>query len=81
MKNSYRLRKCAVERAIGAIGNVLGFRQFSLRDLAAAAGEGCLVCLAFKMATRRRPKYWAGKDTRRGLNSDHQLEFAHLRSA
>jgi len=28
---------------------VLGFRQFSLRGLVAAAGEWCLVCLAFNL--------------------------------
>jgi len=42
----YRLRKCSVEPVIGIIKEVLGFRQFSLRGLAAAAGEWCLVCLA-----------------------------------
>ena len=43
----YRLRKSTVEPVIGIIKEVLGFRQFSLRGLAAAAGEWCLVCLAF----------------------------------
>jgi transposase len=42
----YRLRKMTVEPVIGLIKEVLGFRQFSLRGLAAAAGEWCLVCLA-----------------------------------
>lgn len=45
----YRLRKCTVEPVIGVIKEVLGFRQFSLRGLAAVAGEGCLVCLAFNL--------------------------------
>ena len=45
----YRLRKCTVEPVIGLIKEGLGFRQFSLRGLAAAAGEGCLVCLAFRL--------------------------------
>lgn len=45
----YRLRKCTVEPVIGLIKEVLGFRQFSLRGLAAAAGEWCLVCLAFNL--------------------------------
>jgi len=27
----------------------MGFRQFSLRGLASAAGEWCLVCLAFNL--------------------------------
>jgi hypothetical protein len=35
----YRLRKCTVEPVIGIIKEVLGFRQFSLRGLDAAAGE------------------------------------------
>jgi len=33
---------------IGIITEVLGFRQFSLRG-EAAAGEWCLVCLAFNL--------------------------------
>lgn len=45
----YRLRKMTVEPVIGLIKEVLGFRQFSLRGLAAAAGEWCLVCLAFNL--------------------------------
>ena len=45
----YRLRKCTVEPVIGIIKEVLGFRQFSLRGLQAAAGEWCLVCLAFNL--------------------------------
>lgn len=45
----YRLRKCTVEPVIGLVKEVLGFRQFSLRGLAAAAGEWCLVCLAFNL--------------------------------
>jgi len=45
----YRLRKCTVEPVIGIIKEVMGFRQFSLRGLAAAAGEWCLVCLAFNL--------------------------------
>ncbi len=42
----YRLRKCTVEPVIGVIKEVLGFRQFSLRGVAEAAGEWVLVCLA-----------------------------------
>jgi transposase len=48
-KAIYGLRKCTVEPVIGVIKEVLGFRQFSLRGLAAAAGEWCLVCLAFNL--------------------------------
>lgn len=48
-KEVYRLRKCTVEPVIGIIKEVLGFRQFSLRGLANAAGEWCLVCLAFNL--------------------------------
>ena len=48
-KAIYSLRKCTVEPVIGIIKEVLGFRQFSLRGLAAAAGEWCLVCLAFNL--------------------------------
>jgi hypothetical protein len=45
----YRLRKCTVEPVIGIIKEILGFRPFSLRGLLAAAGEWCLVCLAFNL--------------------------------
>jgi len=45
----YRLRKCTVEPVIGIIKEVLGFRQFSLRGEQAAAGEWCLVCIAFNL--------------------------------
>jgi hypothetical protein len=44
-----RLRKCTVQPVIGIIKEVLGFRQFSLRGLFAAAGEWSLVCLAFNL--------------------------------
>jgi transposase len=45
----YRLRKSTAEPVIGIIKEVLGFRQFSLRGLTAAAGEWLLVCLAFNL--------------------------------
>ena len=45
----YRLRKCTVEPVLGIIKDLLGFRQFSLRGLWAAAGEWCLVCIAFNL--------------------------------
>lgn len=45
----YRLRKCTVEPVIGIIKEVLHFTQFSLRGLAAAAGEWSLVCAAFDL--------------------------------
>ena len=48
-KAIYGLRKSTVEPVIGIIKEILGFRQFSLRGLAAAAGEWCLVCLAFNL--------------------------------
>ena len=48
-KAIYGLRKCTVEPVIGIIKEILAFRQFSLRGLAAAAGEWCLVCLAFNL--------------------------------
>ncbi len=50
----YRLRKCTVEPVIGVIKEVLGFRQFSLRGLAAAAGEWGLVCLAWNLKRLHR---------------------------
>src|SRR6266849_4833246 len=45
----YRRRKCTVEPVLGCLKEVLGFRQFSLRGLAAAAGEWCLLCLAWNL--------------------------------
>jgi len=45
----YRRRKCTVEPVFGIIKEVLGFRQFSLRGLPKAAGEWCLVCLAYNL--------------------------------
>ena len=48
-KAIYGARTCTVEPVIGIIKEVLGFRQFSLRGTTAAAGEWCLVCLAFNL--------------------------------
>ena len=48
-KAIYGARKCTVEPVIGIIKEVLGFRQFSLRGISAAAGEWYLVCLAFNL--------------------------------
>jgi transposase len=48
-KAIYGARKCPVEPVIGIIKEVPGFRQFSLRGITAAAGEWCLVCLAFNL--------------------------------
>ncbi len=53
-KAIYRLRKCTVEPVIGSLKEGLGFRQFSLRGLAAAAGEWCLVCLAWNLKRLHR---------------------------
>lgn len=44
-----RLRTCTVEPVLGMMKEVLGFRQFSLRGAQAAAGEWCLVCVAFNL--------------------------------
>jgi Transposase DDE domain len=49
-----RLRTGTVEPVLGSIKDILGFRQFSLRGLRAAAGEWCLVGLAFHL-TRLHP--------------------------
>src|SRR5437899_757510 len=48
-KAIYAARKCTVEPVLGIIKEVLCFRQFSLRGVLAAAGEWCLVCLAFNL--------------------------------
>ena len=45
----YRARKRTVEPVIGIMKEVLGFRRFSLRGQDAAAGEWCLVCLAYNL--------------------------------
>src|ERR1700694_705820 len=57
-KAIYGARKCTVEPVIGIIKEVLGFRQFSLRGEQAAAGEWCLVCLAFNLK-RFHTVFWA----------------------
>ena len=48
-KAIYGARNYTVEPVLGIIAEVLGFRQFSLRGEQAAAGEWCLVCLAFNL--------------------------------
>jgi transposase len=53
----YAARKCTVESVIGIIKEVLGFRQFSLRGQQGAAGEWCLVCLAFNLKRWHRLTY------------------------
>jgi transposase len=45
----YGQRKCTVEPAFGIIKHVMGFRQFSLRGLAAVSGEWKLVAMAFNL--------------------------------
>lgn len=45
----YAKRKTTVEPVFGIIKQVMGFRQFSLRGLAAVAGEWTLVTLAFNL--------------------------------
>ena len=53
-KAIYRRRKCTVEPVIGQIKEIMGFRQFSLRGIAAAAGEWSLVCLAYNLRRLHR---------------------------
>ena len=45
----YAKRKSTVEPVFGIIKHVMGFRQFSLRGLAAVVGEWMLVTLAFNL--------------------------------
>ena len=45
----YAQRKATVEPVFGIIKQVMGFRQFSRRGLAAVAGEWTLVTLAFNL--------------------------------
>jgi hypothetical protein len=45
----YALRKCMVEPVFGLIKRVMKFRQFLLRGMNAARGEGSLVCLAWNI--------------------------------
>ena len=45
----YGQRKCTVEPVFGIIKHVMGFRQFSLRGLAAVSGEWKLVAMAFNL--------------------------------
>jgi len=53
-KAIYGARKQTVEPVIGIIKEVLGFRQFSLRGQLGAAGEWCLICLAFNVKRLHR---------------------------
>ncbi|HEX7323998.1 MAG TPA: IS1182 family transposase [Rhodanobacteraceae bacterium] len=45
----YRLRKQTIEPVFGIVKNVLGWRQLSMRGLAAAAGEWSLVTMAWNI--------------------------------
>ena len=45
----YALRKQTVEPVFGIIKSVMGFRQFSMRGLAAAQSEWSLVCLSWNL--------------------------------
>lgn len=63
----YGARKCTVEPVIGIIKEVLGFRQFSLRGVGAAAGEWALVCLAFNL--KRLHTLLAGDARRLGASA------------
>lgn len=56
-KAIYRLRKCTVEPVIGIIKEVLGFRQFSLRGLAAVGREWLLVCIAYNLKRMHTLKF------------------------
>jgi transposase len=53
-RERYRRRKHIVEAVNGWIKEVMGFRRFSIRGLAGAAGEWDLVCLATNLR-RMRP--------------------------
>ncbi len=53
----YRLRKSTVEPVIGIIKEVLGFRQFSLRGLAAVRGEWSLVCIGYNLKRMHTLKF------------------------
>jgi len=73
-KVMYGARKCTVEPVIGIIKEVLGFRQFSLRGSEAAAGEWCLVCLAFNL--KRLHTLLAGDARRLGGPGDSAQDAA-----
>jgi transposase len=77
-KTIYGARKCTVEPVIGIIKEVLGFRQFSLRGVEAAAGEWCLVCLAFNL--KRLHLLLQGDAQRLGGRPDSPARRAHLLS-
>jgi len=55
----YALRKQTVERVFGIIKSVMGFRQFSLRELDKVRGGWSLVCLAWnlKRMAALRPRF------------------------
>jgi hypothetical protein len=45
----YAKRKSTVEPVFGIIKNIMGFRQFLLRGLAAVRGEWNMVCIAWNL--------------------------------
>ena len=45
----YARRKSTVETVFGVVKEVMGFRRFHLRGLAAVRGEWTLVCLAWNV--------------------------------
>ncbi len=57
-KAIYGARKHTVEPVLGIITEVPGFRQVSLRGAVAAAGEWCVLCLAFNLK-RSHTLSWA----------------------
>ena len=60
----YALRKSTVEPVFGIIKSVLGFRQFRLRGLDAAAGEWTLVTMAWNLKRLFNLKSEADRKTR-----------------
>jgi len=48
-KKLYALRKQTVEPVFGIIKSIMGFRQFSMRGLAAADNEWNMVCLSWNL--------------------------------
>ena len=48
-KAVYARRKSTVETVFGIVKEVMGFRRFHLRGLAAAQGEWNLVCMAWNV--------------------------------
>jgi hypothetical protein len=60
----YGRRQCTVEPLFGIIKQIMGFRQFSVRGLAATPSEWKRVARAYKSETVAHAGVWMTRDDR-----------------